>query len=283
MQPARSRSRNLHGGFLHVSAEWAEALSGSELKDLGNWQHDIPGVAINHRPEDTSHVYRVETSRGGIIFKRYRPRSMWRYFLRPSRAANEWDGLQAFESVGIPVPPLIAYGEKRLFGCLEYAFIITGEITGARDLASYAGAEWVNLPVSDKSRMYREIEGILFEMLRKAHSCNLYHQDLVWRNILVRKQHGRHQLWFIDCPRFRRTRQKSLHAELVDLSGLSRVAISLMSRSRRFRALLEYFEYDRGRTRKAFREIDQHHRRSRHPPRMFDPRTGEYHRNPDYF
>jgi hypothetical protein len=46
--------------------------------------------------------------------------------------------------------------------------------------------------------------------------------------------------------------------------------------------LVEYCEGEREQARNLFRAIDRHHRRSRHPPRLFDPATAEYYPNPDY-
>ena len=111
----------------------------------------------------------------------------------------------------------------------------------------------------------------MFALVRRAHAAALFHGDLHWRNILVRDPEGDAELWWIDCPRFHRATIRRQHAILVDLSCLSRLALSVMSLRDRYRSLLLIMDNDRERARVLMREIDEHHRRSRHPPRVFDP------------
>jgi len=106
VQPARSRSRNLHGGFLHVNAEWAEALSvalpklsgdralsgdrGSYVASLERGDGDGEGVRIA-----------IEKTQHGVATTRYVPREFfdtneYRHIMTLAEKLNELLGEGAY-------------------------------------------------------------------------------------------------------------------------------------------------------------------------------------------
>ena len=266
------RIYTLHGQFRFVDSAWKQAFEDSEVGDFSGWSQIVPRNAISNNPGNTSQVFRISTSKGNLVFKRYTP-AKWRFFLRASKASYEWRGLKSFGEIGIPVPELVAFGEDRQYGRLVAGYIVASEIPEASDLERYAVQNWFPCGAEDKERIFAEIREQLFQLIKKSHAHNLYHQDLNWRNILVNKENGKLKLWWIDCPRFTSGVFNRKHSILVDLSCISRVALSMMNRSQRFRSLLMFFDGDKEQTRKWFREIELHHRRSRNKPRLFDPAT----------
>ena len=264
------RIYTLHGQFRFVDPAWQKAVEGSEIWFLPGWGGIVPQDAISNNPGNTSQVFRIATSRGNLVFKRYTP-AKWRFFLRASKASNEWRGLKSFAGIGIAVPELVAFGEDRKYGRLVAGYIVTSEIPEASDLEKYSVQDWFPRSSEDKEKIFVELRAQLFQLIKKSHAHNLFHQDLNWRNILVNKEQGKLKLWWIDCPRFTSGVFNRKHSILVDLSCISRVALSMMTRSQRFRSLLIFFDGNKEQTEKWFREIESHHRRSKNKPRLFDP------------
>ena len=98
------------GKTRYVEPDWQDALAASEAGDTVNWISFKGADPISDVPGDTSKVYRVKTARGNLVFKRFVPRSPWRYLLRRSRTSNEWAGLKAFRDAGFNTPELVAWG-----------------------------------------------------------------------------------------------------------------------------------------------------------------------------
>ena len=264
------------GKTRYVESDWQDALAASEAGDMDNWISFKGTDPISDVPGDPSTVYRIKTGRGNLVFKRFVPRSPWRYLLRQSRTSNEWAGLKAFRDAGFKTPELVASGEDRRWGGLKAGYIVTREIPGALDLASWYAR---NIHALDDDARRKEtaalVSGIV-GMVQRAHRKGLFHRDLVWRNILVTEAGGEREFWLIDCPRFTDSGVNRKHSALVDLAGLGRVALSVLSLPVRYRALLLYCDGDRIKARTLFREIMAHYARSKHPPRRFDPQTCTY-------
>ena len=265
----KRRIYTLHGRYRYIDPCWRSRLSGCELKDCSAWQSVRPASVITET--DTTQVYRVTSSEGRLIFKRYSVGPSWRYFLRPGRAACEWSGLHALRNADIPVPELVAFGEDRVMGRLTAGYVITREIESAMDLETFAVKVWYAMPQPQKKQVFNAIRTLVFDIVKRAHHHLLFHHDLYWRNILIGQANGEYQLWLIDCPRLKRGGFMRAHARMVDLSCLARVALSMLSSTERFRSLLLFLDGDRQQARLLFREIEAHHRRSRHPPKIFDP------------
>ena len=251
----------LHGQYRFITPEWAGAIADSSLGNLDEWSSLEAGEKLAVGGND---VFRVNTPKGTVIFKRYRLSLGWRYFMRPGRSAGEWAGLNAMEKVNIPVPERIGFGEDRWFGRLVGGYIITWELESTMDLATFALEVWYAMEPPEKQAVLKEIRSKLFDLVKRAHDNNLFHRDLIWRNILVRKEPDGYRLWFIDCPRLRHSRMNRAYLQMVDLSSLTRLALSVLTVTERYRSLLIFMDGDRTTTRKMFRKITSHHAKRDH-------------------
>ena len=254
----------IHGTYRYVHPEWRTVLDKTELRDQSAW-HRITAPDVIGEP-DTTQVFRIPSAKGQLIFKRYLLGRSWRYFLRPGRAACEWAGLHAFARGGLPVPELVAVGEDRVGGRLTAGYIVTREVEHTRNLEDFARHVWRQMPDSQRKTAFCQIRERLFSIIHQAHGLGIFHQDLHWRNILVRPDEDDYRLWLIDCPRYTTTVLNRNHAIMVDLSCLARLALEMLSAAERFRSLLIFFHGNREKTRDMFRLIATHHRRSKHPP-----------------
>ena len=259
--PSERRIHTLHGQYRFITPEWADAIAHSSLGNLDKWSSLEAGEKLAIGGND---VFRVNTPKGTVIFKRYRLSLGWRYFMRPGRSAGEWAGLNAMEKVNIPVPERVGFGEDRRFGRLIGGYIITRELESTMDLATFALEVWYAMEPPEKQAVLKEIRSKLFDLVKRAHDNNLFHRDLIWRNILVRKEPDGYRLWFIDCPRLRHSRMNRAYLQMVDLSSLTRLALSVLTVTERYCSLLIFMDGDRTTTRKMFRKITSHHAKRDH-------------------
>lgn len=265
---SRRRLYTLHGQYRYIQPDWEAAIARSPLGNRADW----PSWEAGERLPGGNQVFRVETAKGTVIFKRYRIRNGWRYFLRPGRSAGEWAGLQALERAGIPVPERVGVGEDRRYGRLVAGYIITREVAFTRNLVTFALEVWSAMDPPEKQAVLSEIRSRLFDLVKRAHARHLFHRDLNWRNILVRKDPDGYRLWFIDCPRLKHSRLHRSHLQLVDLSSLARLALSVLPVTERYRSLWLFLEGDRAKTRKLFRKIAVRHARPGKQPRRHTPK-----------
>lgn len=266
----RFRTAVFHGAVRWIDSAWKDRLAGAGLTETGDWSVAAPGVQVSR--STVTNAFRVVLDSGEVVyFKRYiYPDKLgWRFFLRPSKAAREVFGFRCLKRLGIPTLTVIAFGEERRLGVLRSAFIVTVGVPGSVDLEKYARESWYGLPREERDRIYHRVRDHLFAQVRKAHAHRFFHQDLHWRNILlVENPDGFETVW-IDCPRASIQRLRWRHGQLVDLSCLARMALWTLTRGQRYRALCTFLGESPGsdRVRRLYRQIEAHHRRSRHPPR----------------
>lgn len=263
--PSRRRIYTLHGQYRFIASGWEDAIAHSGLGNLDEWPFLEAGKKLAVGGND---IFRVGTHKGTVIFKRYRLGLGWRYFMRPGRSAGEWAGLRALNKIGIPVPELVGFGEDRRFGRLVGGYIITRELEATMDLATFALQVWHAMEPPGKQAVLSEIRSKLFGLVKKAHDNNLFHRDLIWRNILVRKESDGYRLWLIDCPRLKHSIMNHAYLRMVDLSSLAKLASSVLTVTERYRSLSIFLDGDHAKTRKMFRKIASHHdRRARNKSR----------------
>ena len=143
-----------------------------------------------------------------VYFKLYGYRKLRRglsRMMKQTRSKGEFANLNFFHKLGIPACEPIARGEYRnVLGIPRNCMIITREITGAKQLDHFIrDLEADSLPDDIKMGIRRQIIESLAAGARKIHSENFYHDDLKWRNILVRHSAGDDhtvEVFWIDCP-----------------------------------------------------------------------------------
>lgn len=176
--------------------------------------------------DNKNHYVKLYTSAG---------RHMRRWIAR-SRVRAEWENLLFFNKLGIPIPNVVAYGESRKAGMFQRGALITQELTDSLDLNALWEAH-THLFLQHETSCHLIQQVALYT--RRLHQHKFIHNDLKWRNILVRLSDL--NVYFIDCPVGRR-RYGFLYQRGVikDLACLDKKAKHRLSKSARLRF---YFHY----------------------------------------
>jgi len=164
-----------------------------------------------------------------VYFKLYGYRRLRRALSRifkPTRSKSEITNLKLFRQWGIPACEPILQGEYRnVFGIARNCMLITRAVTGTEQLDDFI----TTLETGDddqtmKTSIRRQIIESVAQNLRTIHEHQFYHDDLKWRNILVRSTGERGEgveVFWIDCPNgyFDRTGGwRGQHGKIKDLA-----------------------------------------------------------------
>jgi tRNA A-37 threonylcarbamoyl transferase component Bud32 len=168
--------------------------------------------------------------------------------LRKSKSRREVSNLLFFQSVGIPTPPILAWGVRRnKIGRIVQEFIITQAIPDSLQLDQF-----VLTHCPDRSRpVYCQLRDQIIDLLGQwtaaMHAHDFIHEDLKWRNILVRLKCGGADLFWIDCPKggFRRGLGLA-RKKLKDCATLDKIARIDCSLEERRRFLCAYLDQPTG-------------------------------------
>ncbi len=126
----------------------------------------------------------------------YRKHPFQRY-LRKGRAITEARNLLFFDSIDIQAPRVLAWGERRnRIGRIIQEFIITEAVPGAVQLIPFVKE---HCPEPGRP-VRRKIAEQLGRWTRVMHDHGFVHEDLKWRNVLVRAKKDEPELFWIDCP-----------------------------------------------------------------------------------
>ena len=202
--------------------------------------------------DSISDVIWVKLEGRGYYVKRYYRRGngvgQW---LGRSKIQGEWQNLLFFQELGLPIPPVVAYGQKGRRGAL-----ITEEVLGTADLAALAKGD--SLCLQNPAWVLRVMTQVAIAA-REMHEKGFAHNDLKWRNILVNTQ-GEPNICLIDCPSGRFWRQPFLEYRIVkDLACLDKVARHCLT----LRQRLKFYQLYTGRKlinvsdRRRLRKIDR--------------------------
>jgi tRNA A-37 threonylcarbamoyl transferase component Bud32 len=226
-----------HGTRLLFGPRWQERLAPLGITAKGGWDALTRGVRVSGSSSITN-CFRVRLQDGAVVYMKhysYKKAKRWRFWLRASKAAVETWGFAEFAKVGIPTPEVLVYGERRKFGFLREALIVTREIERSMDLTSFAEAAfqpWLN------EAIYDQIGSRLCSQLAAAHSARLFHRDLKWKNILIQETSDGYVPVWIDCPRASYKRILCKTEISRELASLCRDAEGYVSVGKR----LEFFE-----------------------------------------
>lgn len=256
-----------HGSVTEVNPDWRESLAPLSLDVPQQWSRfDRGEVASASR---STNSYKVTLESGEVVFfKRYvyftrRLRSL----LIPSKATVEAWGLSELHRLGCRTPEVLAVGERRVLGNVRAAFVVTREIVDSISLAELAETAAEKPGSLLGQRQINDIAADLIPQLQAMHRAGFFHYDLKWRNLMVQDPDSECRVYVIDCPRARRHRWRRFRGQVVDLSALSRVAVSRLSKIQRLRFFIRYLGpgYDRTRARRLLSAVNAH--LSRRPPR----------------
>lgn len=144
-----------------------------------------------------------------------------RTLLRPSRALRSWHNGVRLHQAQIPTIPAILCLEERFSGLLGRSYVVFSHLTDAASLLDI----WQILSPQEQ----RESLLTLAETLACMHRKGIFHGDLNWRNILVRK-HDRLQFFLIDldgCLYRRGYNERLAHRDLAHFyRDMSRAAVT---------------------------------------------------------
>ena len=247
--------------------------------NLDNWSRELwQAILANiqkqapERHPQTIKLNLPERQRQTYFLKVYHTASAWsavKDYFRTSKALRFLRQGMALSDAGFLVPPGIAAGEKRHFGALKAAFVLTVAIDGA-PLTTFL-EENASGPMALSVVEKRAALRALARQIRRFHDLGFVHGDLLASNLFVCRDVARNfQFVFMDNDRTRRypkwLPQTLWKRNLVQLNRLPLRSISLQDRIRFFqeysatkraadlnRPLLHWLEH---KTRERRRECD---------------------------
>lgn len=255
------RPLTLHGERVLLAPSWLGPLAAAGIGSGCDWQL-LEGDSLVAQSA-TAKCFRMQLANDEwVYFKRdvYSPRRRLGYLLRATRNAVEAYAYGQCVRLGIGAPELLGVAEQRRFGMPISSFVVTREIAGSKNLLDYVREDWMHLPAPQRLLCWRTLATLLIEQLRLAHNAGFFHQDLKFRNLLVREESDGPGLYWIDAPRARRLRWRTRRGVIVDLSGLARVAIFTSSHFERMRFIRSYLGPDAqpGEAAKLYRQVAAH-------------------------
>ena len=265
--PVKRSMHVFHGSIFTVLPEWRDRLASIGLDEQQDWSQLSSKETVSSSYHTTSN-FRFELDDGSIVFfKRYVYRRIRiKHWLQPSKAAVEASGFNELSSLQIPTLETLAYGERRKFGLLQAAFIVTRGISNVVQLDQFLIHHWLKLPQRSKIELLKQLQAILVQQLNQAHGAGFYHWDLKLRNILLQqKTNDELRLIWIDCPRSRRLAANDYRGAVTDLSAMARVGFRVLTPGQQMRFLLDYSGNNRALARKLYRSIANE--LSKRPPR----------------
>ncbi len=253
--------QTFHGQTFQVDPLWQDKLASVGIATDYPWSKLEVGKRVSGSPH--SSCFRIELDGGQVVyFKRYvYPLKRWYEFMfRPGKAAVEAWAYARLKQLGIPTLEVVAFAERRVFGALIASFIVTREVPNSQDLSRFGPKVWYYLPQDERERIYKEIAEKLVKQVQTAHQAGFFHHDLKWRNILLQEDGDSYTPVWIDAPRASRMRLRHRRGVVVDLSGLARIAISLLSKYDRMRFVWRYLGDPRrpGDASRLYREVARH-------------------------
>jgi len=262
--------QRLHGHKVYIEPEWKQKLAEVGITKRCNWLKLNIGTPVSK--SNRVNAYKVDLDDGSsIYFKTYSFHGQLKdYFMRQSKCAVEVNSYQTLKEIGIPTIKPLAFGEDRVAGMLKSCCIVTLGEDNTTQLEDWAKEVWLKLPVEEKKKAFNQIFQETAKYTRMAHEAGFFHYDLKWRNIIIKKENGNYKTIWIDCPRGKKMSLREERGRMVDLSSLSRLALSYLSKSQRMRFLYTYYgeNADKREVRKMWKLVSDH--LSRRQPEILD-------------
>lgn len=218
----------------HVDKDYADSEESSCFASIDR-TFALVGEQITS--DKISEVIRISLGSTRYYVKRYRARGLaLRNLIANSRAECEWKNLRRFAAWGLPTASVVACGQERRLGAFVRGAIVTKEITDTLDLRQFAQQHPELL--RDRNR-FRTIGQQVARIVRTLHSHRFTHNDLFWRNLLIRPRTV--EVFLIDCPNGAFWSGPVLNYRIIkDLANLDKLAREYLSGSQRLRFYLDY-------------------------------------------
>lgn len=209
---------------------------------------------------ERSNIFSLQVNKGKVVLKEYKPRGIgkaWTDLYRSSKAIREFVlGNRLFE-IGIPVAEPLAVGEMRNLHLLKKCFLITEELSQAKNLSLYVNN--LHPPLNkEKIREKREFISKLAESIRDIHNKGFTHGDLNTSHIMV-KGDG---FYYLDFENARLKRRASDFRWIKDLSRLNESMPSYITRTDKLRFYKEYAKGNKAKEKKIRRYLKRVEKRT---------------------
>jgi tRNA A-37 threonylcarbamoyl transferase component Bud32 len=178
-----------------------------------------------------------------VFFKQYVfPMPAWMFIGRRSKARREYENYAVFQQMDIPCPQALACGELRDgLGRLRRAFILTRAVPDAQTLIEFVQTRCPGRATLASRMLRLDIITRFAPMVARMHRRNFFHNDLVWRNLLVSSApQSTPEVWWIDCPRGHFVWIKRHRLQLKDLAALDKQASRNCTRAERLAFVKAY-------------------------------------------
>ena len=168
-------------------------------------------------------VWHLRREAGGKVYdfayKTNPGKARLRYIVNSALTVREVRNYLLLESLGLPVPRILAVGDVRRFFILEETFLVTGFIADTRDGRDFDPRGPLYGDVEKKMRYCK----LHFEQLAKIHNANVFHKSYHPRNLLWRERGDKMEIFLIDVPRCRREKPSGMfRAAVTDLHSFFR-------------------------------------------------------------
>jgi len=228
--------------------------------------HELSAKPANWRPDphdrraNKRRRWSLELGEPGqtVFLKYFRPRNMLeplRFVFKSTRAAREWRNSLRLEKIGIPVPVVLALGERRPFKFWRQSFLVSESFAGAKTLLQWSE----RFPADPRNRL------LCFEVakhLAHMHEQGYFHRDLHGDNILVVESNGNVQIRFLDFYELTHADPGNRQYSVEDLARLNGfVAATKWQRIRFLRDYLKQIRPESGQLRDWLTAVDQETRR----------------------
>jgi tRNA A-37 threonylcarbamoyl transferase component Bud32 len=236
----------VHGTQLKVfDSRWPAV---ADRLGLGDYPSLMNFNAVPLSDTSTTRVYHLNPDAGlwpgGVYLKKFIYKSPVRFFLRPAKPFIELRNYEFLRSLNLNVPHVIAAGQRRKFGSVVDAFLLTEGIPNARPLEDIAQKTHLLLTPPEILQLLDQ----LAETVGIMHQARFFHIDLQWRNVLIQteKEAGGGKVivkvFLIDCPRGGRRWffPRSWNGRMHDLAGLEKLASLYLSPKERLKWFKQY-------------------------------------------
>ncbi|MFA9477622.1 lipopolysaccharide kinase InaA family protein [Phycisphaerales bacterium AB-hyl4] len=235
--------------MLIAAPQYRETLGEVGLRDdVAVREHFAQQPTFSEEPSVRIHVGTLGPDRPGAVrtfYKEYRfAKPSWRFWGRASKARREFRNLQTIIRLGVTCAEPVACGERRdVLGRLRLAFIVTRAVPDAPPMDQFLPTHCDDAGNPAHARLRRQIIDQLAEQVACIHRGGFAHNDLHWRNVLVRlEDDGQPRLVWIDCPRGGRfgLRWLGQRKMIKDLATLDRTAVTCCTLRERLRFARQY-------------------------------------------
>ena len=198
---------------------------------------DLNGKIISK--SDQSELFTWQVADKPYFVKRYICSKGLASWIGWSRLRLEVNNQRWFNEIGVPAAQVAVYGEQYFLLKTWRGVLITEGIKDVTELSAickdapdqFHNAHWRN-----------QILCQLADIVATLHRHRFCHNDLHWRNILVRQTlSGEPAVYLIDCPRGKKFTWPLLrYRKCKDLASLDKLAPNYLSRTQRLRFFLRY-------------------------------------------